>query len=81
MGKEAIYNKVVQILSDYLKLEENEITKESHMVNDVGIDSLALVELGFKFSEEFNIPMIQPTEDNMVIENLVSNIDDLIQKN
>lgn len=81
MEKETIYNTLVQIISDYLKLDENEISKDSHMVNDIGVDSLALVELGFKFSEAFNIPMIQPTEDNMVIENLVSNIDDLVNKN
>lgn len=81
MNKEAIYEKVVQIISDYLKLEENEISNDSHMVNDVGIDSLALVELGFKFSEAFSIPMLQPTEDNMVIGNLVCTIDELMNKN
>lgn len=78
MDKEAIYTKVSQIISDYLRLEKDEIKKDSHMVNDVGVDSLALVELGFKFSEAFNVPMIQPTEDNMVIENLVESIHELM---
>ncbi len=77
MTRETISETVKSIITDYLKLDENEISDDSHMVNDIGIDSLALVELGFKFSEAFNIPMLAPSEDNMVIENLVATIESL----
>lgn len=74
MEYEEIYAKVSRILTDYLRLDEGEVTPESHAVNDIGADSLALVELGFKFSEAFGIGMMSPTEDNLVIGNMVRNI-------
>ena len=74
MEYEEIYAKVSRILTDYLRLDEGEVTPESHVVNDIGADSLALVKLGFKFSEAFGIGMMSPTEDNMVIGNMVRNI-------
>ena len=71
MEYEEIYAKVSRILTDYLRLDEGEITPESHVVNDIGADSLALVELGFKFSEAFGIGMMSPTEDHMGLGNMV----------
>ena len=74
MERDEIFGKVHRILTDYLRLEEDEVKPDSHIVDDIGADSLALVELGFKFSEAFGIGMVSPTEDNMVIGNLVEHI-------
>lgn len=74
MEHEEIYAKVHRILTDYLRLDEDEVKPESHIVDDIGADSLALVELGFKFSETFGIGMMAPTDENMVIRNLVEHI-------
>jgi acyl carrier protein len=72
---EEIYQKVSEILIAYLRLDPSEIGPDKHIVNDIGADSLAMVELGFKFSEAFGIGMMTPTDDNMVIGNLVGQIE------
>lgn len=74
MTKEMVMEKTSEIISQYLRLNEGEIQPDSHIMNDLGADSLALVELGFKISDEFGIGMLTPGEDLMVIENLVSHI-------
>ncbi len=75
MTHEEISQKVSQILVDYLRLDRDEITPERHIVHDIGADSLAMVELGFKFSQAFGIGMITPTDDNLVIGNLILQIE------
>ncbi len=74
MNKDQIFNKVSEILTTYLRLAPNEVQPGSHIVNDLGADSLAMVEIGFLFTEAFEIPMINPDEKNMIIENLVDEI-------
>lgn len=74
MQKEEILTTVTEIITDYLRLEDGELKAESHIVNDMGADSLALVELGFKFSDTFGIGMINPDEEMLIISNLVNHI-------
>ncbi len=74
MKKEEVLEKVSAILTDYLRLSPDEITLQSHAVNDLGADSLALVEIGFKFMEAFGIGMIEPKDDLLLIGNLVEHI-------
>lgn len=69
-----VENKVKEILTAYLRLEEGEITPTSNIVDDLGADSLALVELGFKFSDEFSIPMLTPDQNLLVMDNLINHI-------
>ena len=49
------------------------------MVDDLGADSLALVELGFKFMEAFGIGMLNPEGEIMVIGPLVDRIATLMK--
>ena len=79
MTKEEIFTRVSTILEDYLRLEEGEATLESHVVNDLGADSLAMVELGFKFTEAFGIPMLNPDAETLVIGRLVDRIQSEMQ--
>lgn len=65
---------VSKLLTDYLRLAPDEVTEASHVTNDLGADSLALVELGFKFTESFGIGMLTPDGDNMVVGSLVDGI-------
>ena len=74
MNESEIYSRVEGILTDYRRLAPGEVTPESHIIDDIGADSLAMVELGFKFSEAFGIGMITPTSENMVISKLVDQI-------
>lgn len=75
MNRDEIFERVSQILSSYLRLKPGEVTNASHVVNDLGADSLALVEIGFKFMEAFGIGMIDPVDSLMVVGNLVDHIE------
>jgi acyl carrier protein len=78
MSKDEVFPVVVRILTDYLRLKEGEVTMESHVIRDLGADSLALVEIGFKFMEAFEIGMVNADEENLVIRNLVDHIGGLV---
>lgn len=74
MNREEVFIKVATILEDYLRLGPGEVKPTSHVVNELGADSLALVELGFKFMEAFGIGMIDTVEQLLVVDNLVTHI-------
>jgi len=58
--REKIFQELKNILKDTVTVEEEEITMESDLVNDLNLDSLDLVDLalsveqvfGFEFSDE-----------------------------
>ena len=80
MERAEVLAKVSQLLTDYLRLGPGEVTESSHVSNDLGADSLALVELGFKFTETFGIGMLTPDGDNMVVGPLVDCIMGMMKK-
>jgi acyl carrier protein len=79
MERSEVFAKVSQLLTDYLRLGPGEIKESSHVVDDLGADSLALVELGFKFMEAFGIGMLNPEGEIMVIGPLVDRIATLMK--
>lgn len=52
---ESVYEKVAKIAVEELDVEESAIKKESNFQEDLGADSLALVEIIMKLEEEFEI--------------------------
>ena len=74
MNQELVASRINQILTEYLRLKPGEVKAESHVVNDLGADSLALVELGFKFMEAFGVPMIAPSDELLVVGTLAQHI-------
>ena len=55
MSSEEIFEKVKSIIVDLLQVSEDSVTLESHFIDDLGADSLDLVELIMGIEEEFNI--------------------------
>ena len=55
MSSEEIFEKVKNIIVDLLQVSEDNVTLESHFIDDLGADSLDLVELIMGIEEEFNI--------------------------
>jgi len=51
----SIYDKVKSIIADQLGIDEEEITTESSFIEDLGADSLDIVELIMSLEEEFEI--------------------------
>lgn len=56
-----IFNKVKGIIAEQLGIEEDEITMEASFLDDLGADSLDLVELIMALEEEFDMEF--PDED------------------
>lgn len=69
-----VYRTAKSIISDYLRLGEDELQPDSHIVDDIGADSLALIELGFRISETFNVPMVDTSGDILIFKVLVEHI-------
>jgi acyl carrier protein len=69
-----VYRTANRIISSYLRLRENELQPDTHIVDDAGADSLALVELGFQISETFGVPLVDTSGNKLVFKDLVQYI-------
>ncbi len=56
-----IADKVKEIVSQQLDVDKSNIKEESQFIDDLGADSLAIVELVLAFEEQFEIDI--PDED------------------
>jgi acyl carrier protein len=81
MEKNEIYDKVKEIVVNYLRVNEDEVKPNTNLVEELCADSIALVELGFRFSETFSIPMVEGNADLFIMNNLVDYIDAQMQQN
>ena len=58
----SMYDRIKDVLVSKLQLNENEITPDSELVNDLGITSLELADLVMECEEEFDIEI----DDNSI---------------
>ena len=63
MDKKEIEQKVKEILADKLDIDTKKITLDSHLVNDLGMDSFGSVELIYELEENFKVEI---NEDEMM---------------
>lgn len=56
-----IFEQVKKILCDQLDLDEEQVTEESEVIDDLGADSLDIVDLVMTLEEEFDTEI--PDED------------------
>jgi acyl carrier protein len=54
-GEQMVFEKVKKIIVEQLGVEEDEVTLESSFIDDLGADSLDIVELIMALEEEFDI--------------------------
>ena len=57
----ALEDRVVEIIVEQLGISRNEVVAEASFIDDLGADSLDIVELVMAMEEEFNIEI--PDED------------------
>jgi acyl carrier protein len=55
MSEEEIFEKVTAILKNQLSIDNKEVKLESQLIDDLGADSLDLVEISMALEEEFSI--------------------------
>ncbi len=68
-----VFEKIRNILSTQLDIDENKITLDSNLTDDLGASSLDLVDLAMSIEDEFNIEV--PDE---LIET-VKTVDDVVK--
>lgn len=66
MSADSIESKVIQIIAEQLSLREDEIKAESRFVDDLGADSLDIVELIMEMEEEFDIEIPDEEVEKMM---------------
>jgi len=57
----AVFDKVKEVVVDELAVAEDEVTPDAHFTEDLGADSLDVVELVMRLEEVFDIEI--PDED------------------
>lgn len=71
-------NKVVKIIVDHLDIDAEKVQPQSSFIDDLGADSLDIVEIVMSFEEEFGIEI--PDEDAEKLKT-VQNVLDYLTKN
>ena len=83
------FDKVAEIIAETSEVSSQEITPDSHAIDDLGIDSLDFLDIVYAVDKEFGIKVPleawtqeinegkASTEDYFVIKNLCARIDDL----
>ena len=78
MAKEEIFEKLKELVVDQLGAEESEVTMEASMQDDLGADSLDLVDLVMSVEEEFGVKVADEDLENI---KTVGDIVDYIEEN
>ena len=73
-----VLDRIVKVVSEELAISEDEITEDASFIDDLGADSLDVVELIMALEEEFDIEI--PDEDAEEIAT-VSDAVDYIEEN
>ena len=75
-----IFDKVKEILVDQLDVEEEKVTMEASIVDDLGADSLDLVDLVMSLEEEFDVEIPDDQVENIkTVSDIVKYIEDNAQ--
>ena len=78
MAKEEIFEKLKELVVDQLGVEEDEVTMEASMQDDLGADSLDLVDLVMSVEEEFGVKVADEDLENI---QTVGDLVDYIEEN
>jgi len=71
-----IFDKIKEILSEQFEIEPETITREADIMNDLGADSLDLVELIMTLEEEYGV---SATDESVYENRTVGEIADYIE--
>ena len=69
----SVKERVIEIVSEQLGVNKDQINDETHFVNDIGADSLDTVELVMEFEDEFELSI--PDEEAEKIQTVGQAID------
>ena len=76
---EDILGKVIDIVAEELAVDRDEVTEDSSFIEDLGADSLDVVELVMAFEEEFDVEIPdEDAEDIRTVEDAVSYLEEIL---
>ena len=65
MNPDAIFEKVKEVVVEQLHVEEEVVKPETSFIEDLGVDSLDIVELMMSLEEEFDMQIPESEADKM----------------
>jgi acyl carrier protein len=78
-GVDNILDRVIDIVAEELAVDRDEVTEDSSFIEDLGADSLDVVELVMAFEEEFDVEIPDEDAENIrTVEDAVSYLDDIL---
>ena len=78
MSSEEVFDKVKEIIVEQLGVAENAVTEEASFIDDLGADSLDIVELIMALEEEFDLEIPDGDAEKVVT---VGDVVDYIKDN
>lgn len=73
----ADFDKIRGIIVEQLGVDETEVTKEAHFIDDLGADSLDTVELVMALEEEFGIEISDEDAENITtVDHVIKYVDE-----
>jgi acyl carrier protein len=60
-----MFEKIREIICDQLELEEDQVTMDSVLLEDLGADSIDLADLVMTFEDEFNMEISDEALENI----------------
>lgn len=76
---EKILDRVIDIVAEELAVDRDEVTEDSSFIEDLGADSLDVVELVMAFEEEFDVEIPDEDAENIrTVEDAVSYLEDIL---
>ena len=76
-----IYEEIVKILAGELEIDESRIQYKSHILNDLGGDSLQIVEVIMQMEEHFNIIIEDESVDRInTVEDIYKEVRGIIER-
>lgn len=73
VAQDPIFERIKKIIVDQLGVEESLVTEEASFIDDLGADSLEIVDLIMAFEGEFGITISDEDAENM------SNVGDVVE--
>jgi acyl carrier protein len=77
VSKKEIYREVKKILIDVFEFEENRLTPNKHLYQDLGLDSLDFIDLSVKFGADIGVKF---TEEDLRPIRTISDIVEVVHK-
>ena len=71
--------KIIEIVAEELAVDKDEVTEDSSFIEDLGADSLDVVELVMAFEEEFDVEIPDEDAENIrTVEDAVNYLDEIL---